>query len=83
MVIGCGASRYKGRKNATIVVDLKEKDWYHIPTTLFDIEARSYLHERPDFIGKAVAKVDFMKVIGSIERLLIRTKYHTDQLEGT
>ena len=83
MIIGYGANRYKGRKNATIVVHLQEHDWYHIPATLFDIEARSYLHKRPDFIGKSVSKVDFMKVIGSIQRLLLRTKYHTDQLEGT
>jgi laminin alpha 1/2 len=83
MLLGYGALRYKGQINATIEVKLEEKEWYHIPTTLFDIEAKSYLDERPDFIGKAVSKVDFMRAIGDIERLLIRTKYHTDQLEGT
>ena len=82
-MIAYGAMRYVKRKNATIEVTLTEKDWYHIPATLYDIEAQSYKYQRPEFIGKQVSKIEFMKVLGSMERMLIRTKYHTDQLEGT
>ena len=75
--------RYIKKKNATIEIVLKEDDWYHIPTNLFDIEARSFKGERPDFIGKPVTKTEFMQVLGNMERLLVRAKYHTDQLEGS
>ncbi len=34
-------------------------------------------------MGRRVGKQDFMKILGSLERILIRAKYHTDQLEGT
>ena len=80
MIIGCGAERYKAKVNASISVDFLEQDWYHIPNTLFDIDARSFIGERPDFIGKKVSKIEFMQVINSIDRFLIRAKYHTDQL---
>ena len=83
MMIGYGENRYLKRKNCTINVNLVEKGWYHIPSNLLDIPARSYARERPDFVGKAVRKEEFMKVVGSLSRMLIRTKYHTDQLEGT
>ncbi len=83
MLIGCGALRYKGQINASISVTLTEADWYHIPTTLFDIEAKSYQEEEPEFIGGFVSKIEFMRVIQNVKRLLIRAKYHTDQLEGT
>ena len=83
MLIGCGSFRYQSRMNASISIILTENLWYHIPTTLFDIEAKSFAGEQPPFIGRAVTKVEFMQVIESIERFLIRAKYHTDQLEGT
>ena len=83
MLIGCGVLRYKGRVNASISIELTQKGWYHIPTTLYDIPAKSYLNEENDFVGQAVTKVEFMQVIESISRFLIRAKYHTDQLEGT
>ena len=83
MMIGYGKNRYLKRKNCTIDVLLMEDDWYHIPSNLIEIPAQSYARERPDFVGKRVSKQEFMKIMGSITRMLIRTKYHTDQLEGT
>ena len=44
MTIGFGAVRYLRRKNATIEVTLNETGWYHIPVTLYDIEARFIFH---------------------------------------
>ena len=83
MVIGCGARRYRGLVNASMNLEMLEHDWFHIPNTLYNIDARSYSDERPDFIGKSVTKGEFMQVIGQIRRFLIRAKYHTDQLEST
>ena len=61
MTIGYGSVRYLRRKNATIEVTLTEAGWYHIPVTLYDIEASAFRHRRPDFIGKAVSKVGCRK----------------------
>ena len=83
MLIGCGSFRHQAKMNASISVTLTEDQWYHIPTTLFDIEAKSFAGEEPQFVGRPVTKVEFMQVIESIDRFLIRAKYHTDQLEGT
>ena len=83
MMIGYRKNRYLNRKNCTIDISLVEDNWYHIPSNLIDIPARSYARERPDFVGKRVSKEEFMKIVGSLSRMLIRTKYHTDQLEGT
>ena len=83
MVIGCGMRRYRGLVNASMTVEMSERDWYHIPNTLYNIEAKSYNNERPSFKGKAVTKIEFMQVIGQISRFLVRAKYHTDQLEST
>ena len=47
MVIGCGMRRYRGLVNASMVFEMTEKDWYHIPNTLYNIEAKSYNDERP------------------------------------
>ena len=82
-MIGYGENRYLKRKNCTINLNLVEDGWYHIPSNLLDIPAKSYSGERPDFVGKVVTKEEFMKIMGSMSRMLIRTKYHTDQLEGT
>ena len=65
MMIGYGKNRYLKRKNCTIDVLLMEDDWYHIPSNLIEIPAKSYARERPDFVGKRVSKKEFMKIMGS------------------
>ena len=55
MMIGYGKNRYLKRKNCTIDVLLMEDDWYHIPSNLIEIPAKSYARERPDFVGKRVS----------------------------
>nr|XP_040569600.1 laminin subunit alpha-1-like isoform X1 [Lepeophtheirus salmonis] len=83
MMIAYGTTRYKNRNNATINVNLVEEGWYHIPSNLRQIKASGSDNEIPDFVGLPVSKVEFMKVLGSMARMLFRSKYHTDQLEGT
>ena len=52
------------------------------PLTIY--RASDYKNVRqPRFVGRRVHKQDFMKILGSLEKILIRGKYHTDQLEGT
>ena len=54
---------------------------YNLPART---RASDYKNVRqPRFVGRRVQKQDFMKILGSLEKILIRGKYHTDQLEGT
>ena len=86
MTIASGFKSYPGLDNTTLEVLLMEDQWYHIPDEITGIPAKSFrnLHNRkPEFIGRRVYKQEFMRLLGSLERILIRAKFHTDQLEGT
>ena len=62
MTIGYGAVRYLRRKNATIEVMLTENGWYHIPTTLYDIEARYDVTDRYEDLLLAKEEVQVFKL---------------------
>ncbi len=62
---------------------LTESAWYHIPEEVRHIPASAFEREKPSFIGRRVTKDEFMTVLGDLHRVLIRAKYHTDQLEGS
>ena len=83
MTIGTGFQSYTDAANTTIAVTLMEDKWYHIPEEIMDIPARNFDTQKPNFIGRRVFKQDFMRVLGSLEKVLVRAKYHTDQLEGS
>jgi len=83
MTIGTGFETYENPENTTVAVDFKEDSWYHIPDDVVDIACSDFRNGQADFIGRRVFKRDFMRVLGSIERILIRAKFHTDQLEGS
>jgi laminin alpha 1/2 len=77
MKIGYGDRSYR-ENNATITWILKEKGWYHIPDTVQDIARK----RRTEYKGEAVTKMQFMTIINDLQRLMIRAKFHTDQIEG-
>ena len=83
MLIGTGFRSHTDPSNTTVSVVLSEDGWYHIPDDVDDIPASAFASSEPDFIGRRVFKEDFMRVLGSLTRILVRAKYHTDQLEGT
>lgn len=78
MKIGYGDRSYRD-SNTTITWMLKEsKHWYHIPETVQDIVRR----RRTEYKGEAVTKTQLMTVLNDLRRLLVRAKFHTDQIEG-
>ena len=83
MMIGCGFQSFPGASNASTDIMLMEDQWYHIPSHVTKIEASAFNNKEADFIGRRVTKREFMMVLGQMKRLLLRAKYHTDQLEGT
>ncbi len=84
IAIGTGFESHEDSANTTLEAMLTEDQWYHIPDEVVDIPADSFEGvKEPKFIGRRVLKDDFMRILGSLEKLLIRAKYHTDQLEGS
>ena len=77
MKIGYGDRAYRDN-NATIAWIMKEKGWYNIPETVHDIARK----RRTEYKGDAVTKLQFMTIINNVQRLMIRAKFHTDQIEG-
>ena len=61
--------------NATLSIPLVEDVWYHVPSDLKDIVGREY-H------GKAASREDLMSVLTHVKHMLLRAKFHTDQVEG-
>ncbi len=84
MTIGTGFATHTDPENTTLSVTLLEDSWYHVPDSLSHIPASSFSGDaQPPFLGARVDKDDFMRVLGSLDRMLVRAKFHTDQLEGT
>ena len=54
------------RENNATTTWIVKKGWYHIP----------------DDNGEVVTKMQFMTIINDLQRLMIRAKFHTDQIEG-
>ena len=83
MMIASGFQSFPGASNASTEIVLLEDHWYHIPDEIDDIRASDFAKMDPDFMGRRVRKRDFMQVLGGLNRMMLRAKYHTDQLEGT
>lgn len=77
MKIGYGDKSYR-ENNATIIVPLREHGWYHVPDTVRDIVR----HRRTEYRGDPVTRTQLMRVLGDLQRLLLRAKFHTDQIDG-
>lgn len=77
MKIGFGDRSYRD-SNATITWTLKEKNWYHIPDNIQDIARK----RRTEYKGDVVSKAQFMTILNDLHRLMVRAKFHTDQIEG-
>jgi laminin alpha 1/2 len=72
--LGSGDHSYKP-PNATLTVPLHEDAWYHIPNDVVDIVGHAY-H------GDPASRDDLMSVLTHVKYLLLRAKFHTDQVEG-
>lgn len=65
----------------TLNVSLAEAGWYHVPPAVKDIKTRLRRTEGGAYHGEAVSRSQFLSVLVSLDALLIRAAYHTDQVE--
>jgi len=66
LTIGLDNKPYAGT-NATINVVLQEEGWMHM---------------LPPMKGTPVARAEFLRVLAGLRHVMIRAKFHTDQIEG-
>lgn len=77
--IAYGDDTFQGT-NVTLKVALREDNWYHIPFGVRDIVTRL---RRTEYRGDPVTRFQFMSILSNLRHILIRAKYHTDQIEGS
>lgn len=79
MKIAYGDGSFKS-SNASVDIILTENGWYHVPQTVKDIITRL---RRTEYRGDPVTRSQFLSVLTSVDSILIRGTYHTDQVEGS
>lgn len=76
--IASGMDTYSD-KNYTFTIKLFEKNWYHFSNNTKDIVTKV---RRNEYVGSLVSRQQFLSVISNIQYILLRAKFHTDQIEG-
>ncbi|XP_046413773.1 laminin subunit alpha-1-like [Neodiprion fabricii] len=79
MQIAYGEERYSGQ-DAMISVPLGERGWYHVKE-----EVRNNIPHRlrkTEYRGDPVTRSQMLRVLADLERVMIRARYHTEQIEG-
>lgn len=64
---------------ASLNVSLTEEGWYHVPPSVKDIKTRLRRTEAGDYHGEPVSRSQFLSVLVSLDAVLIRAAFHTDQ----
>ncbi|CAH0558315.1 unnamed protein product [Brassicogethes aeneus] len=60
-------------------IKLNEIGWYHLPANLMDITIRM----KPNvYKGASVTRNEFLSVLMNVKRVLLRSSFHTDQIEA-
>jgi len=78
MRIAYGEEQYNGQE-AEIVVPLQEHGWYHVRSEIRDIAVRL---RRTEFRGDPVTRTQMMRILADLKYLMIRARYHSEQIEG-
>lgn len=65
--------------NVTIQVAMTEENWYHIPLDVKHIEDHMY---KTDYRRMAVTREQFLSILTDLKHILLRAKFHTDQIES-
>lgn len=78
MRIASGDDTFSGN-DMTFRVLLAEDKWYHVPEDVKDIITRS---TRNEYKGEMVTRYQFLSILTNIKFVLLRAKFHTDQIEG-
>lgn len=79
MRIAYGDDTYTGNE-MTFKISLTEDKWYHLPDDIKDITMTRT--RRNEYKGEMLTRYQFLTVLIDIKYVLLRAKYHTDQIEG-
>ncbi|XP_041451135.1 laminin subunit alpha-1 isoform X1 [Drosophila obscura] len=66
---------------ASLNVTLTEEGWYQVPPAIKDIKTRLRRTEGGEYHGESVTRSQFLSVLVSLDAMLIRAAFHTDQVE--
>jgi len=80
MRIAYGEEQYNGQE-AEITVPLREQGWYYVRSEVQDISTKPRLR-RTEFRGDPVTRTQMMRVLADLKYLMIRARYHSEQIEG-
>lgn len=78
MRIAYGEEQYNGQE-AKIAVPLREQGWFHVRGDVQDIPTRL---RRTEFRGDPVTRSQMIRVLADLKYLMIRARYHSEQIEG-
>lgn len=76
--IAYGDQSYPRQTSTTMRVMLTEENWYRIADGISDISRK----RRTEYHGDDVTRHEFFTVLNNISRLMVRAKFHTDQIGG-
>ncbi|KAG5325201.1 LAMA1 protein, partial [Pseudoatta argentina] len=79
MRIAYGEEQYNGQE-AEIAVPLREQGWFHVRSDVQDIPTRL---RRTEYRGDPVTRAQMMRVLADLKYLMIRARYHSEQIEGS
>ncbi|KAF7990369.1 hypothetical protein HCN44_000174 [Aphidius gifuensis] len=74
MTIACGKEQYTTQE-ANILIVLTEHNWYHVQSDM--------ISQTIDYHGEPVTRAEFLRVLTDIKYLMIRAKYHSEQVDGS
>ncbi|XP_017770697.1 PREDICTED: laminin subunit alpha-1-like, partial [Nicrophorus vespilloides] len=81
MRIACGDEPYTdGDMTFRITLAEFEDTWYHVPGDVKDIVTRL---RRTEYKGDFVTRAQFLSVLTDVKHVMLRAKFHTDQIEGS
>lgn len=75
--IGYGDDTYTSPK-MTFQLKLNEDNWYHIAEDITDISKV----ESSIYHGEKVTRHEFLSILSNISSILLRSTFHTDQIEA-
>lgn len=79
MQIAYGDDLFAETTERTFRIVLKEENWYHVPGGVKDIVTRL---RRNEYRGEGVTRSQFLAILTDVKHVLLRAKFHTDQIEG-
>lgn len=80
LTIAYGNEEFSRDSSATINITLDEMGWYLLTDDLLAIKANQWPHQNSR-LQRNVTRNQFLSILASLDALLIRASFHTDQVE--